>query len=78
MQQKLFNFFLPQEAGAFGNNSEKEPQKPRPKLKKCVCYIFTENLPCLQCNACGSFLQKSTNFVEQRLKFSHIEGSIIP
>ena len=33
MQQILVQFFLPQEAGAFGNNIEKEPQKPRPKLK---------------------------------------------
>ena len=33
---KLFQNFLPQEAGAFRNNIEKEPQKPRPKLKKYV------------------------------------------
>ena len=32
----------------------------------------------LQCNASGSFMQKFINFVEQRLKFSHFEGSIIP
>ena len=56
MQQKLFLFFLPQEAGAFGNNKEKEMQKPRPKLKKYVYYIFTkEYLLCLQSNASGSF-----------------------
>ena len=30
MQQKLVQFF-------FGNNIEKELQKPRPKLKKYVC-----------------------------------------
>ena len=29
-----FKTFLPQEAGAVENNIEKEPQKPRPKLKK--------------------------------------------
>ena len=69
MQQNLFQFFFkPQEAGAFGNNTEKEPQKPRPKLKKYVSYIFTEN-NCRQSNASGSFLQKCFNFVE-RLKFS--------
>ena len=28
MQQKLVQIFLPQEAGAFRNNIEKEPQKP--------------------------------------------------
>ena len=49
MQQKLVQFFLQQEAGAFGNNIEKEPQKPRPKLKKHVHYIFTENI----CSACS-------------------------
>ena len=42
MQQKLFQFFLPQEAWAFENNIEKEPQKPRPKLKKLYAlYIST-------------------------------------
>ena len=45
-------------------NIEKEPQKPRPKLRKYVYYIFTgEYLLCLQSNACGSFLQKCVNFV---------------
>ena len=44
MQQKLFQFFLPLEAGAFANNIEKEPQKPRSKLKKYVHYIFTKNI----------------------------------
>ena len=49
MQQKLFSFFLPQEAGAFGNNIEKEPQKPRPKLGKYSNHIVTENV----CSACS-------------------------
>ena len=44
MQQKLFNFFLPQEAGASRNDIEKKPQKPHPKLKKYICYIFTDNI----------------------------------
>ena len=40
MQQKLFNFFLPQEAGAFTNNIENKPQKPHPKLKNMyVVYL---------------------------------------
>ena len=42
MQQKLFQFFLPQEVRAFGNNIEKEPQKPRRKLNKYVYYILTD------------------------------------
>ena len=32
--KNYFKIFLPQEAGAFENNIEREPQKPRPKLKK--------------------------------------------
>ena len=49
MQQKLFKFFLPQETGAFRNNIEKKLEKPRPKLKNYVCYIFTGN-SCSICN----------------------------
>ena len=37
MQQKLFQFFLPQEAGASRNNIGKESQNPRRKFK---IYIF--------------------------------------
>ena len=44
MQQKLFKFFLPQETEAYRNNKEKTPQKPRQKLKKYICYIFTDNI----------------------------------
>ena len=33
MQQKPGQIFLPQEAGAFGNNIGKETQEPRSKLK---------------------------------------------
>ena len=33
MQQKLFQFFLQQEAGVFGNKIGKELQNPLPKLK---------------------------------------------
>ena len=40
---KLFQIFLPQEAGDFRNNIEKELQNPHRKLKKYVYYIFTEN-----------------------------------
>ena len=41
--------FLQQEAGAFGNNKEIEPQKTTPKIEKYVYYIFTENI----CSACN-------------------------
>ena len=40
----FFFFFLRQEAGAFGNNIKKELQKPHPKLRKYVYYIFTMNI----------------------------------
>ena len=50
VQQNLFlNFFLPQEAGAFGNNIKKERQKPRPSLQKYVYKILTENI----CSTCS-------------------------
>ena len=71
MQQKLVQNFLQQEVGAFGNNIEKEPQKPRPKLKKIrILYIYREYLLCLQSNASESFLQKCIDFVE-RLTIPH-------
>ena len=44
-----FKVFFPQEAGAFQNNIEKEPQKPHPKFKKYVHHIFAENI----CSACS-------------------------
>ena len=72
-----FLFFLPQEAGTFGNNIEKELQKPCLKLKKiCILYIYRKYLLCLQSNASGSFFQKCVNFVEPRFKVSHFEGVI--
>ena len=39
MQQKLFQFFLPQEAGALGINTEKKLQKPHPKLRNIYIYL---------------------------------------
>ena len=62
--QNYIKVFLPQEAEALGNNIEKEPQKPRPKLKKYIYLIFyREYFLCLQSNASGSFLKKCINFV---------------
>ena len=50
-----------------------------PKTEKiCILYIYSEYLLCQQSNASGIFLQKCINFVEQGLKFSYFEGSIIP
>ena len=51
MQQKLVQNFLQQEAGAFGNNMGKAPQKPRSKLKNMdiifLLRIFAQ--PAIQC-----------------------------
>ena len=46
--KNYFKIFLLQEATAFGNNIEKEPEKPLLKLKKYFYYIFTENI----CSGC--------------------------
>ena len=42
--KSYFKIFLPQEAGAFGNNIEKQPQMRGPKLEKYLCYVFTGNI----------------------------------
>ena len=42
MQQKLIRFFLPQEAGAFGNNKEKNCKNYTRNWKSI--FIFTENI----------------------------------
>ena len=49
--KNYFKLFLPQEAGAFGINIEKEPQKPRPKLKNMyILYLLRIfALPAIQC-----------------------------
>ena len=57
MQQKFFQDFFYQEAPDFWNNIEKEPQKPRPELKKiCMLYIYREYFLYLQSYASGNFL----------------------
>ena len=48
----ISKFLLPEETGAFGNNIEKEPQKPQQKLKKYVYCKYlqrTSALPAIQC-----------------------------
>ena len=50
-----------------------------PKIEKIeILNIYREYLLYLQSNASGSFLQTCIKFAEQRLKFSHFEGSMIP
>ena len=59
MQQKLFQKFLPQKAGAFGNNT-KGTAKATLKIEKiCILYIYGEYLLCLQSNTSGSFFCKN-------------------
>ena len=76
--EKIISSFLAKEAGVFGKKHRKWIAKVTPKIEKYVLYIYTEHLLCLQSNASGNFLQKCINFVEQRLRFSHFKGSIIP
>ena len=74
MQQKKI-----QEAGVSGNN-KKEIAKATPEIEKIYVYIlniYREYLLCLQSNISGSFFQTCIMFVEQQLKFFHLEGSII-
>ena len=65
--------FLPQGAGAFGNN-RKGTAKTTPKIEKYAYYICTENIY----SACRSMQVKVFFQIEQRLKFCYFEGSIIP
>ena len=76
--KNYFNFFSHKKLELL-EITEKEPQKPRPILKKYIYYIFTQNV----WSTCSPmqvvvFLQTCINFVEQLPKFSHFEASIIP
>ena len=67
--------FLPQEAGTSG----KGIAKATPKIEKIYIVNFDkEYLLCLQSSASGIFCKHVLIFAEKRLKFSHIEGIIIP
>ena len=75
--KNYFKISWSQEAAAFGNNIEKESQMPHSKLKKYILNIYRGYLLYPQSNASGSFFASVYNFVEQQLKFSHFESSII-
>lgn len=53
MHQILFKSFLQQET--FENKIGKEPQKPCPKLKNIISFIYSEYLLSLQPGAGGSY-----------------------
>ena len=56
---------------------QKEPQLNHAQNRKIyISNIYREYLLYLQSNASGSFSQTCIRFAEQRLKFSHFEGSI--
>ena len=79
MQQKLVqNFFNNKKLELLEIILERNRKIHAQNWKICILHIYREYLLCLQSNASGSFLEKCINFVEQRLKFSHFEGSIIP
>ena len=44
MQQKLFHFFLLQEAGTSENKIKKNPRKPSPKLKKNMRITYFQRM----------------------------------
>ena len=48
------------------------------KIEKCVYYIFIENICCARNSLQVVVIQTCINSVEQRLKFCHFEGRIIP
>ena len=78
MQQKFQNFFLSTN-WSFWKQHRKGTAKTMPKIeKKTYLTFYREYMLFLQSTASGSFLQTCINFVEQRLKFSNFEGSIIP
>ena len=64
----------------FLEKHRKRTAKVTPKIENIYIYIlniYREYLFCLQSNASGSVLQTCIKFVKQKLKFSHIEGSMI-
>ena len=79
MQKKLFQNIFTARSWSFWKYHIKGTAKTTPKIEKiCILCVYKEYMLRLQSNANGSFLQKCINFVEQRLNFSHLEGSIIP
>ena len=78
MHRKLF-FFFTTRSWSFWKQHRKATAKATPKIEKIsILNIYREYMLCLKSNVSGIFLQKYINFVEQRLKFSHFEVSIIP
>ena len=79
MQQKLIQNLFTSRSWSFWEKDRNGTTKAAFKFEKiCMLYIYGEYLLCLQSNANVTFLQKCIIFVDQRLKFSHFEGSIIP
>ena len=79
MQQKLFQNLHSTRSGNFWKQHRKGTAKATPKIKNDNhIFINKQYLLFLQSSTSGNFLQKYTNFAEQRLRFSHFEGSIIP
>ena len=79
MQQKLVQiFFYNKKLEILEVTQERNRKSHAQNWKICILYIYWEYLLCPQSSASGSFLQRCINFVEQRLTFSHFEGSLIP
>ena len=73
-------FFIVRSCSFWKNNERKRIAEAMLKIENILnIWIFTENI----CSACNPmqvlvFLQTCITFAEQRLKFCHFEGSIIP
>ena len=79
MQQILVpNFFYNKKLELLEITKERNHKSHAQNWKICMLCVYWEYLPCPQSNASGSFSQTCINIVEQRLKFSHFEGTLIP
>ena len=78
MPQKLVPIFFYNKKLEFLEINRKWTVKATPGIEKYVYYIFTENICSARNPMQAVVFCKRINFVEQRLKFFHFEGSIIP
>ena len=79
MRQKLFQNFFIIKNWSFCKQHIKGTVKATSKIENIyISDIYRKYLLCLKSSASGSCLQICINFVEQRLKISHFEGSTIP
>ena len=74
--KNYFNFFYSKKLELLEKHGKITTEATPAIEKNCLLNIYREYLFCQQSSASSSFLQTCINFVEQKLKFSHFEGSI--